>query len=100
VAVQGPNNYYVTRCNATRTTADLPHGQRQPPSVPDQSVKVAKNTWTGSSSRPRAILVLWYDDSKVLGRAKDETLKDAGKVGLWTKADSVIEFDDLTVEGH
>ena len=25
--------------------------------------------------------------------------KDAGKVGLWTKADSVIEFDDFTVEG-
>ena len=23
--------------------------------------------------------------------------KDAGKVGLWTKADSVIQFDDLTV---
>ena len=26
----------------------------------------------------------------------DETFKDAGKVGLWTKADSVTEFDDFT----
>ena len=42
---------------------------------------------------------VWYDDNKVLD-AKDETFKDAGKVGLWTKADSVIEFDDLTVEGR
>jgi len=25
----------------------------------------------------------------------DDTFKDAGKVGLWTKADSVTYFDDL-----
>ena len=25
----------------------------------------------------------------------DETFKDAGKVGVWTKADSVTEFDDF-----
>jgi len=31
--------------------------------------------------------------------ANYDTFKDAGRVGLWTKADSVIEFDDLTVEG-
>ena len=28
--------------------------------------------------------------------ATDGTFKDAGKVGLWTKADSVAYFDDLT----
>jgi hypothetical protein len=26
----------------------------------------------------------------------DETFRDAGKVGVWTKADSVTEFDDFT----
>ena len=26
----------------------------------------------------------------------DETFKDAGNVGVWTKADSVTEFDDFT----
>ncbi len=32
-------------------------------------------------------------------KARKETeKKDAGKVGLWTKADSVIHFDDLTIE--
>ena len=25
----------------------------------------------------------------------DETFRDAGKVGVWTKADSVTEFDDF-----
>src|SRR6266446_762617 len=29
--------------------------------------------------------------------ATDDTFKDAGKVGLWTKADSVTYFDDLRV---
>jgi hypothetical protein len=27
---------------------------------------------------------------------KDDTFKDAGKVGLWTKADSVTLFDDFS----
>jgi hypothetical protein len=27
--------------------------------------------------------------------AKDDTFQDAGKIGLWTKADSVTYFDDL-----
>ena len=26
----------------------------------------------------------------------DETFKNAGKVGVWTKADSVTEFDDFS----
>ena len=29
--------------------------------------------------------------------ATDETFKDAGKIALWTKADSVTLFDDLRV---
>jgi hypothetical protein len=27
---------------------------------------------------------------------EDATIKDAGMIGLWTKADSVTVFDDLT----
>jgi hypothetical protein len=42
---------------------------------------------------------VWFDGTKVLD-AKDETFKDPGNVGLWTKADSVIQFDDFTIEGH
>jgi hypothetical protein len=28
----------------------------------------------------------------------DKTFRDAGKVGLWTKADSVTRFDDLRIQ--
>jgi len=36
-------------------------------------------------------------DGKAVVDARDTTFAQPGKVGLWTKADSVTEFDDLTV---
>jgi hypothetical protein len=30
----------------------------------------------------------------------DDTFPDAGKVGVWTKADSVTHFDDLRAESY
>ncbi len=40
--------------------------------------------------------ICYYDGSKKI-EATDDTFKDAGKVGLWTKADSVTYFDDSKV---
>jgi hypothetical protein len=36
-----------------------------------------------------------FDGNKVI-EASDDTFKNAGKVGVWTKADSVTAFDDFT----
>jgi hypothetical protein len=36
----------------------------------------------------------------LLFEADDVTFKDAGKVGLWTEADSVTSFDNLTIRPH
>jgi hypothetical protein len=41
-------------------------------------------------------ITCYYDGNKKI-EATDDTFKDAGKVGLWTKADSVTYFDDLKV---
>jgi hypothetical protein len=38
------------------------------------------------------------DGTKAL-EVDDETFKDAGKGGIWTKADSVTLFDDFQI-GH
>jgi len=38
----------------------------------------------------------YYDGQKYLEH-KDSTFVDAGKIGLWTKADAQTEFDDLTL---
>ena len=65
-----------------------------------QNVKVPTNVW--HTIRVEATgdhFVVTYDGNKVLD-AKDHTFKDAGKVGLWTKADSVMAFDGLTIGGR
>jgi 3-keto-disaccharide hydrolase len=98
---QDANNYYVTRCNADEDNCTIYHtvrGSRR--AIQNQGVKVAKNTWhTLKLEATGDHFVVWYDGNKVLD-AKDETFKEAGRVGLWTKADSVIEFDDFIVEGR
>ena len=43
--------------------------------------------------------VVYFDGNRVYD-GTDETFKDPGRVGLWTKADSVIEFDDFSVQGR
>jgi hypothetical protein len=40
----------------------------------------------------------YYDNKKHLD-AKDSTIQNAGKIGLWTKADAQSHFDDLAVSG-
>ncbi len=95
------NNYYVTRCNADEDNCTIYHtvnGRRR--SFQNKSIKVAKNAWHSLKMQAAGNhFVIWYDGTKVLD-ATDETFKDGGRVGLWTKADSVIEFDDFTIEGH
>jgi hypothetical protein len=94
-------NYYITRCNADEDNCTIYHtvnGKRRP--FQNKPITVAKNAW--HTLKLEAVgdhFVVWFDGTKVLD-AKDETFKKAGKVGLWTKADSVIQFDDFTVEGH
>jgi hypothetical protein len=41
-------------------------------------------------------ITCYYDGDKKI-ETTDETFKDAGKIGLWTKADTVTYFDDLHV---
>lgn len=92
------NNYYLTRCNALEDNCTIYHvvdGRRR--AFLNHSVKVTSNAW--HTLRLQATgdhFVVTYDGNQVLD-AKDETFKDAGKIGVWTKADSVIEFDNLSV---
>jgi len=39
---------------------------------------------------------VWFNGS-LLYSVVDDTFKDKGKVGLWTKADSYILFDDFVI---
>jgi hypothetical protein len=92
------NNYYVTRCNALEDNCTIYHvvnGRRQ--AFLNRSVKVASNVWHNLTVNARGDhFVVTYDGKPVLD-AKDSTFKDTGKVGVWTKADSVIAFDDFSI---
>lgn len=95
---QNADNYYVTRCNADEDNCTIYHtvaGNRR--AFQSKSIKVDKHTWhTLKVDAVGNHFVVWLDGKKVLD-ATDDSFKNAGRVGLWTKADSVIQFDDLTV---
>ena len=42
------------------------------------------------------LFTVYFNGAK-LYKVEDTTFSKPGKVGVWTKADSVTEFDDLTV---
>ena len=92
------NNYYIVRANALEGNYRLYHvvkGRRV--QFAGANVKVASGEW--HELRVECVgnhIICYYDNEKKID-ATDETFKEAGKVGLWTKADSVTYFDDLHV---
>ena len=61
---------------------------------------MSKNTWHTTKLDASGNHFTVFCDGNSVYDGTDETFRDAGKVGLWTKADSVIEFDDFAVEGR
>ena len=95
---QDADNYYVTRANATEDNVRLYHvvkGKRR--QFAGWNGKVASRTWHTLAVEARGDRFQVFFDGKPVIDAKDDTFKDAGKVGVWTKADSVTYFDALTV---
>ena len=90
------NNYYLTRANALEDNVRFYYvkgGQRK--ELASWSGKVASSVWHKLRVQARGDHVEVYFDEKKVIDATDSTFRDAGKVGVWTKADSVIQFDDL-----
>jgi hypothetical protein len=58
---------------------------------------VPKNQWSELRVTAKGnLFTVWLNGQK-LYEVEDTTFTEAGKVGLWTKADSVTYFDDLKV---
>jgi hypothetical protein len=91
------NNYYIARANALENNVTIYHtinGRRS--EKKRASMKVTSNQWHSlrvDFQGPHFTVA--FDGKKALDW-DDETFKDAGKVGVWTKADSVTLFDDFT----
>jgi len=92
------NNYYIVRANALEDNYRLYHvvnGSRR--QFAGANLKVTSGEW--HEIKVECVgnkIICYYDRAKNI-EATDDTFKDAGKIGLWTKADSVTYFDDLKV---
>jgi hypothetical protein len=91
------NNYYVARANALENNVTIYHtvnGRRT--EKKRASMKVTSGQWhTLRVEFQGSHFTVIADGAKALDW-DDETFKAAGKVGVWTKADSVTLFDDFS----
>ncbi len=102
------NNYYILRANALEDNVVLykvENGKRthiKPRGATGRGygvkIKVPGNVWNTLSVKVRGGTFEVNFNGQKLYAVDDTTFTNAGKIGLWTKADSVIHFDDLTVE--
>ena len=103
---QDQDNYYIVRANALEDNVVLykvEGGKRT-----DLPLKGEGRTYGKKSEVPAGqwstlrvvatgpLFEVYFNGSK-LYEVEDETFSSPGKVGVWTKADSVTQFDDLTV---
>src|SRR5438552_17771109 len=90
------NNYYIARANALEDNVTIYHtinGKRT--EKKRTKMKVASNQWhTLRVDFQANHFTVTLDGKKAIEWA-DDTFKEAGKVGVWTKADSVTLFDDF-----
>ena len=91
------DNYYVARANALEDNVTIYHtikGKRT--EKKRTGMKVSSNQWhTLRVDFQGNRFTVTFDGKKAL-EWQDDTFKDAGKVGIWTKADSVTLFDDFS----
>jgi hypothetical protein len=99
------NNYYIVRANALEDNFVLYktiNGARSALDIVGRkggygvSVPVPANTWHSLRIDFKASRFKASFNGRQLFEVDDSTFTDAGKVGLWTKADSVTLFDDVT----
>lgn len=93
------NNYYITRANALEGNIRLytvRDGQRR--QLASWVGQVTPNAWHAYRFDVLGDhLEVFWDDQRVLDH-HDTTFTEAGRVGVWTKADSVTYYDDLRAE--
>jgi len=100
------NNYYIVRTNARENNVVLykvENGKRT--DLPRKGVgrtygeraQVPAKQWSELRVVVRGSLFEVYYGGRKLFEVEDTTFPGAGRVGLWTKADSITYFDNLVI---
>ena len=102
------NNYYVVRANALEDNVVLyivRNGQRTDLPVKGKGntygapvPNIGKSSWSTLAVSIKAASFTVSFNGWPLYVVEDRTFVQPGKVGLWTKSDSVMLFDDFTIE--
>lgn len=93
------NNYYVARWNADSVRVDrVVNGERQLMTPHEIKVTLAAKSWHTLTVEHRGEDIKVFMGKKRVFEGKDRTYTEAGRIGVWIKADSLTYFDDLTAE--
>jgi len=99
VRYKDKDNYYITRANALEDNIRLykvESGKRK--QIADATAKVTSGTWHNLKLEIKGTHLKVFYDGKSIIDTNDATFQNAGKVGFWTKADSVTYFKNLKIE--
>ena len=103
---QDEDNYYIVRANALEDNVVLykvERGKRTDLPLKGEGrtygkkARVPSGQWSTLRVVATGPLFEVHFNGAKLYEVEDQTFTQAGKVGVWTKADSVTYFDDLTV---
>jgi hypothetical protein len=98
VRLQDADNYYVARANALEDNVGfyrVVDGRRE--QLGGSNLKVTPDQWHTLGLRAEGERFTVSYDGKTLFGVTDKTFAEAGGVALWTKADSVTRFDQVTI---
>jgi len=92
------NNYYVARWNPLEDNFRVYHVvNSKRTQLANADIKLPPDAWHTIRAVLRGNHIQCYLDGNLLLDVTDDTIKDAGAIGLWSKADAVTWFDDLAV---
>ncbi len=94
------NNYYVARYNPLEDNLRVYKVENGRRTQLDHAEVPGDGRWHTLRITMKGREILGYFDDKKLLVAEDTTFSDAGRIGLWSKADARSYFDDLTVSGE
>lgn len=98
VRILDADNYYVARANALEDNVNfyrVVRGVRQ--QIRGTRAKVTSEMWHTIGLRANGDKFTVMFDGRILFTVSDAAFAGPGKVGLWTKADSITRFDSLKI---
>jgi hypothetical protein len=99
--LQDAGNYYVARANALEDNVRLykvVNGVRR--QIAGQNLQVALAVWHALIFKiVGETIEVWFNAARLI-QVRDQTLLAPGKVGMWTKADSLTHFAEMRIESR